>query len=73
MTSDFKKYFQGDAIIWAVVIVLSIFSLLAVYSSTGSLAYKYQGGDTSYYVIKHAILLLFGLVIIFITHKIHFK
>lgn len=73
MTSDFKKYFQGDAIIWAVVIALSIFSLLAVYSSTGSLAYKYQGGDTSYYVIKHAILLLFGLVIIFITHKIHFK
>ncbi len=73
MFGDFKKYFRGDAIIWAVIIALSIFSLLAVYSSTGSLAYKYQGGDTSYYVIKHAILLLFGLVIIFITHKIHFK
>jgi cell division protein FtsW len=73
MTGDFKKYFKGDAIIWAVIIALSIFSLLAVYSSTGSLAYKYQGGDTSYYVIKHAILLLFGLVIIFITHKIHYK
>lgn len=73
MTSDFKKYFKGDAIIWAVIIALSIFSLLAVYSSTGSLAYKYQGGDTSYYVIKHAILLLFGLVIIFVIHKIHYK
>lgn len=73
MTGDFKKYFKGDAIIWAVIIVLSIFSLLAVYSSTGSLAYKYQGGDTSYYVIKHGILMLFGLVVIFITHKIHFK
>jgi cell division protein FtsW len=73
MFGDFKKYFKGDAIIWAVIIALSIFSLLAVYSSTGSLAYKYQGGDTSYYLIKHAILLIFGLVIIFITHKIHFK
>ncbi len=73
MTGEFKKYFKGDAIIWAAIIALSIFSLLAVYSSTGSLAYRYQGGDTSYYVIKHAILLLFGLVIIFVTHKIHFK
>jgi cell division protein FtsW len=73
MASEFRKYFKGDAIIWTVILALSIFSLLAVYSSTGSLAYKYQGGDTSYYVIKHAILLLFGLVIIFLTHKIHYK
>ncbi len=73
MASEFRKYFKGDAIIWTVILALSIFSLLAVYSSTGSLAYKYQGGDTSYYVIKHAILLIFGLVIIFLTHKIHYK
>jgi cell division protein FtsW len=73
MASEFKKYFKGDAVIWTVIVALSIFSLLAVYSSTGSLAYKYQGGDTSYYVIKHGILLLFGLVIIFLTHKIHYK
>ena len=73
MAGDFRKYFKGDAIIWTVIIALSIFSLLAVYSSTGSLAYKYQGGDTSYYVIKHALLLLFGLVLIFLTHKIHYK
>jgi cell division protein FtsW len=73
MASEFRKYFKGDAVIWTVIVALSIFSLLAVYSSTGSLAYKYQSGDTSYYVIKHAILLLFGLVIIFLTHKIHYK
>jgi cell division protein FtsW len=73
MTSEFRKYFKGDPVIWAVIIVLSIFSLLAVYSSTGTLAYKYQGGDTSYYVIKHAILLLVGLVIIYITHRISYR
>ncbi len=73
MSNEFRKYFKGDPIIWAVIIVLSIFSLLAVYSSTGTLAYKYQGGDTSYYVIKHAILLLVGLVIIFVTHRISHK
>ena len=29
---------KGDKVIWAVVLVLSFISLLAVYSSTGSLA-----------------------------------
>jgi hypothetical protein len=31
---------KGDRWIWLIVIVLSVLSLLAVYSSTGTLAYK---------------------------------
>lgn len=67
------KYFKGDAVIWAVIVGLSIFSLLAVYSSTGTLAYKYQGGNTTYYFIKHLGFLLFGVLIIFVTHLIPYK
>ena len=33
---------KGDRVIWAIVIILTLISLLVVYSSTGSLAYKYQ-------------------------------
>ena len=43
-----ETYFKGDRIIWIVVILLSLFSILAVYSSTGTLAYKYQSGNTEY-------------------------
>jgi cell division protein FtsW len=68
-----KKYFKGDPVIWAVIIVLSVFSLLAVYSSTGSLAYRFQGGNTSYYILKHATILLMGLVITYVTHLIPYK
>ena len=32
------KNIKGDKVIWIVVVILSIFSLLAVYSSTGTLA-----------------------------------
>jgi hypothetical protein len=32
---------QGDRIIWMVVIILFVFSMLAVYSASGSLAFKY--------------------------------
>jgi cell division protein FtsW len=53
--------------------LLSIFSLLAVYSSTGSLAYRYQGGNTSYYILKHATILAMGIVITYITHLIPYK
>lgn len=68
-----KKYFKGDPVIWAVILLLSIFSLLAVYSSTGSLAYRFQGGNTSYYILKHATILLMGLVITYVTHLIPYK
>ncbi len=68
-----SKYFKGDRVIWGVIFTLSIFSLLAVYSSTGTLAYKYQEGNTAYYIIKHFVLLVAGLGIIFITHLIPYK
>ncbi len=68
-----SKYFKGDRVIWGVIFTLSIFSLLAVYSSTGTLAYKYQEGNTAYYIIKHFVLLAAGLGIIFITHLIPYK
>ena len=63
---------RGDKVIWAVVILLSIFSLLTVYSSTGTLAYKYQSGNTEYYMMKHLIILLFGFLIMYLTHLIKF-
>ncbi len=73
LTEILSKYFKGDKVIWGVVFALSIFSLLAVYSSTGTLAYKYQEGNTAYYIIKHFVLLVAGLSIIFVTHLIPFK
>ncbi|MBN2173241.1 MAG: FtsW/RodA/SpoVE family cell cycle protein [Bacteroidales bacterium] len=63
---------KGDKIIWLVVIILSVFSLLAVYSSTGTLAYKYQGGNTEYYMIKHFIILLLGLFLMYLAHLVKY-
>jgi len=65
-------HIRGDKVIWAVVILLSVFSLLTVYSSTGTLAYKNQAGNTEYYMFKHFIILLFGFLIMYLTHMIKF-
>ncbi len=72
MTGIFR-YLKGDRVIWALIIFLSIVSLLAVYSSTGTLAYRFQGGNTAYYILKHSSIMLVGLAIIFITHMVPYK
>jgi len=64
---------KGDRIIWAVVFILSIFSILAVYSSTGTLAYKYQSGNTEYYLLKHASILILGFVLMYLAHLVPYK
>ncbi len=66
------KHFKGDRTIWLIVFVLSIFSLLAVYSSTGTLAYKYKSGNTEYYLIKHLIILGFGLALMYGAHLVKY-
>ena len=66
------KYIKGDKVIWFIVVMLSIISLLTVYSSTGTLAYKYQGGDTMHYMIKHTIILSLGLLLMYLAYKLKY-
>lgn len=63
---------KGDKVIWAVVILLTLLSFLAVYSSTGTLAYKYHGGNTHYYMLKHAIILMLGLLLMYFAHLLKY-
>ncbi len=63
---------KGDKVIWAIVFILTILSFLAVYSSTGTLAYKYQGGDTAHYMIRHGIFLLVGLLLMYFAHLVRY-
>src|SRR6185503_19156739 len=67
------KYFKGDRTIWLVVFVLTLFSLLAVYSSTGTLAYKYQSGNTEFYLFRQARFLIIGLILMYLAHLIRYN
>ncbi len=64
---------RGDKVIWVIIFFLSMISLLVVYSSTGTLAYKVKGGNTSYFFIKQLILLGGCYMIMYVVHRIHFK
>lgn len=68
----FSKHIKGDRGIWVIVILLSCISILAVYSSTGSLAFRYQHGNTEYYLLKHFFIIVSGLFILYLFHKIKY-
>ncbi len=68
-----KDNTKGDKIIWIVIILLSLWGILAVYSSTGTLAYKNKGGNTEYYLIKHLGILAMGLFLMWMAHLIDFR
>jgi len=63
---------RGDKVIWGVVIILSLFSLLAVYSSTTTLAYRFEHGNTEHYLLRHLGLLAFGFLLMYFAHKIKY-
>lgn len=56
-----------------IALLLAAVSLLSVYSSISSLAYKHYDGNTFYYLFKHGLMLGVGILIIFYTHRIKFK
>jgi len=68
-----SKHIRGDRVIWMVIILLSLISILAVYSSTGTLAYKVRGGNTGYYLVKQVIFLSLGVFIIIATSAVPYK
>lgn len=62
---------QGDKVIWAVVLILSLWSMLVVYSSTGTLAYK-MSTTSETYLIKQVGYILIGVLFIFILHRVNY-
>lgn len=73
MVDKLFKYLGGDRAIWVVVLFQALLSLLLVYSSIVTLAYKYQGGNTFYYVLKHGGFVVSGFVIIYLVHRINYR
>lgn len=67
------KRVKGDPVIWGVVILLSIFGLLAVYSSTGSLAFKQKGGNTEFYLFKQLFFIMMGLGLMWLAHLLDYR
>ncbi|WP_018628007.1 FtsW/RodA/SpoVE family cell cycle protein [Niabella aurantiaca] len=66
------QHARGDKVIWALVVLLTLVSLLAVYSATGSLAYKKYKGNTEVYLFKQVVFILLGFAIVYFAHRVNY-
>lgn len=65
--------FKGDRVVWGLIVVFMFYSLLAVYSSSVSLAFSSHGGDTTFFLKSHGMMLIFCLFIITVTQHLPYK
>jgi len=63
---------KGDRWIWLIVILLSVISMLAVYSAIGTLAYK-RGVGAESILMKHLAMIVGGIALMYISHKLDYR
>src|SRR5438874_12425303 len=62
---------KGDKVIWAIVLLLAIVSLLVVYSSTGTLAYRMSKSAESY-LFRQVVFIVLGILVIYFAHRVNY-
>lgn len=70
--NNLDRHARGDKVIWALVVLLTLVSLLAVYSATGSLAYKNYKGNTEIYLFKQVVFILLGFGVVYFAHRVNY-
>jgi len=71
VTNNLLNRTKGDKVIWAIVIILTMVSILVVYSSIGSLAYK-MNKSTESYLFKQIGFIALGVMIIYFAHRVNY-
>lgn len=66
------NYLKGDKVIWAIMFLLSLLSILVVYSAVVTLAYKFKQGNSEAYLFKHFIIVALGFGVAYMFHKIKY-
>ncbi len=62
---------RGDKVIWAIVILLTMISILVVYSSVGSLAWRMNKSAESY-LFRQVGYIFLGVLIIYFAHRANY-
>lgn len=71
--SKIRLKFEGDRAIWVILLFLSLLSILAIYSSTGNLAFRRLEGNTEFYLMRRVLILFVSWFAAYIIHKLPVK
>jgi len=68
-----KSLIFGDKVLLVIILLLSLFSFFPVFSSSSYLSYVVDGSSPIYYLVKHLIVLLFGIILMLSVKLVPFK
>jgi cell division protein FtsW len=66
------NYLKGDKVIWAIMFLLSLLSILVIYSAVVTLAHKFNQGNTESYLIKQFVFVSIGIAVAYFIHNIKY-
>ena len=72
LIAGIRQRLEGDRVLWGIALVLTMASLVTVYSAISTLAYK-ADGNSAKFLFKQVGLLSLGWLVMFGVHRIHFK
>ena len=67
-----KESFKADRVLWTIILLLSAFSLLAVFSASNSIT-RFKTDTTLYFMMKHVPFIVLGITTTWATSKIHYN
>lgn len=66
-----RKIFKGDKVIWTIFILLSIISLVEIFSATSTIVYRQENMWGP--ILRHAMFLIGGVGMILLIHNIPYR
>ncbi len=66
-----KPQIKGDKVIWIVYLILSVLSLIFVFSSIGKSVYR-TNGDIVTMFLKQTFIICLGIAVVYLVHKIRY-
>ncbi len=68
-----RRTLKGDPIIWLVVLLLTLLSVLIVFSAASAPAFRYRDGAIGGYLLKHVFLLGLSLFFMWLASRVSYE
>lgn len=70
-----RKFFihKGDKTIWVLFLILSLASIVLIYSASSYIAVKMQGGNFLYFLFKQLAIIITGYIVMLLFSKIRYQ
>ena len=69
---DILLRLKGDKAVWIIVFMLFCASILAIYSTTGTIAFKNHSGNTERFLIQQFIFIVLGITVIYVVSNMKY-